>query len=94
MELTKDELINKLKEKYTDIEIDFNSEKPIEITEYTESKRVRTIRFGNSLIPGTMARSLLGLKSTNFTFEIHDDTIVFFVIGYGHGVRNEPNRSR
>ncbi len=86
VEISKDELINKLKEKHSDIQIDFNSENPIQITEYTESGRVRQIKFGNISISGTEARSLLGLKSTNFTFEITGDTVKFMVIGYGHGV--------
>ncbi len=32
------------------------------------------------------ARTLLGLRSTNFNFTIEGDTIKFTVIGYGHGV--------
>ena len=37
-------------------------------------------------LPGTEARALLGLKSTNFSFKIENDNITFSVIGYGHGV--------
>jgi stage II sporulation protein D len=31
-------------------------------------------------------RTLLGLRSANFTIEISKDKIIFKVIGYGHGV--------
>ena len=31
-------------------------------------------------------RTLLGLRSTNFTFQFEGDNIKFNVIGYGHGV--------
>lgn len=86
VEFSREELINKLKSKHSDVEIDFDEENCIQITEYTESKRVRTIKFGNVQIAGTEARSLLGLKSTNFSFEINGDKIKFIVIGYGHGV--------
>lgn len=86
VQLSKDELINKLKTKYSDLKIDFNQENCIEIVSYTESHRVKTIRFGNTEIAGTEARSLLGLKSTNFSFEINGDVIKFKVLGYGHGV--------
>lgn len=86
VELTKEELLNKLKEKYQDIEMDFNDLNSIEIIEYTESGRVRTIKFGNKKIAGTEARTLLGLKSTNFSLNINEDKIKFTVIGYGHGV--------
>ena len=86
VELSKDELINRLKEKYPEIEISFEKNEEIRILEFTESGRVKKIRFGNIEISGTEARTLLGLKSTNFNFEIRDNFVVFFVKGYGHGV--------
>ena len=84
--LSKEELINKMKEKYSDFEIDFNTEECIKILELTSSNRVKTIKIGNKEIAGTEARSILGLKSTNFTFEIDGENIKFSVKGYGHGV--------
>lgn len=86
VEISKEELVNKLKEKHPEIEIDFSTEKPIEILEYTESGRVRTIMFGNTEISGTETRSTFGLRSTNFSFEINNTNVKFFVVGYGHGV--------
>lgn len=83
---TKEELLNKLKEKYEDCEIDYSQENCIQILEYTTSGRVKTIKFGNKEIAGTEARTILGLRSTNFTFTISGDEIIFSVIGYGHGV--------
>lgn len=84
--ISKNELINKLKEKHSEIEIDWNVEECIKVLEYTESGRVKTIKFGNVNIAGTELRSLLELKSTNFSFKIGGDNIIFSVIGYGHGV--------
>ena len=86
VELTKDEFINKIKEKHQDFEINFDDSNSIQILEYTESGRVRTIKLGNIQIAGTEARTLFGLKSTNFSFEIDGDKIKFKVLGYGHGV--------
>lgn len=86
VQLSKQELLNKLKEKYQDCEIDFLQKDCIQILELTTSGRVKTIKFGNKEIAGTEARTILGLKSTNFTFEINDDTVIFTVTGYGHGV--------
>ena len=60
--------------------------KSIQIKEYTESGRVRTIKFGNISIAGTETRTILGLKSTNFVISYQDDKIIFSVTGYGHGV--------
>ena len=42
-------------------------------------------------IAGTEARTLLGLKSTNFTFAIDEQSITFTVTGYGHGVGMSQN---
>lgn len=86
VELSKEEFVNKIMTKHPDFEINFDDANCIEILEYTESGRVRTIRFGNVQIAGTEARTLFGLKSTNFSFEINDDKIKFKVLGYGHGV--------
>jgi len=83
---TREELINKIKETHQEIEIDWNQENAIKVQEYTDSGRVRTIKFGNISIAGTEARTILGLKSTNFVVSFADDKIVFSVTGYGHGV--------
>lgn len=91
VELTREELINQLKEKHTDLEIDFEEQDAIKIVDYTESGRVRTMKFGNTEIAGTEVRTLLGLKSTNFSFAMQGDTIKFTVIGYGHGVGMSQN---
>ena len=84
--LSQDELINKLKEKYNDISIDFSNNDDIKILEYTESTRVKTVKFGNHELSGVETRSLLGLKSTNFEIIRDGDNIKFSVKGYGHGV--------
>lgn len=45
--LSRDELLDKLRQKYSDIEIDFENEESIKVLEHTGSGRVKTIRFGN-----------------------------------------------
>ena len=84
--LSQDELINKLKTKYEDITIDFNNNDDLKILEYTDSGRVKTVKFGNHELSGTETRSLLGLRSTNFEMVKEDENIKFSVKGYGHGV--------
>ena len=86
VKLSKDELIEKLKEKHSDIKIDWKDKDCIKIVEYTDSKRVKIIKFGNIEIAGTEAITLLVLKSTNFSFKIDKDNVIFSVVGYGHGV--------
>lgn len=84
--LSQQELLSKIQAKYQDCTIDFSQKDCIQILDYTTSGRVKTIKFGNKEIAGTEARTLLGLKSTNFTFSITDENITFTVTGYGHGV--------
>ncbi len=84
--LTQEELINKLKAKYSDISIDFSNDEDIKILEYTESTRVKTIKFGNHELSGVETRTLLGLRSTNFEVTKEGNNIKFSVKGYGHGV--------
>ena len=84
--LTNEELKNKLKEKYVDISLDFLNKDDIKILEYTESGRVKTVKFGNYNLSGVETRKIFGLKSTNFEIIKENDNIIFSVKGYGHGV--------
>lgn len=84
--LSKDELIEKLKTKYPDIQIDFENQDDIKILEYTDSNRVKTVKFGNHELSGVETRTILGLKSTNFEIIKQDENIKLSVKGYGHGV--------
>ena len=86
VEFTQEELINKLKTKYSDISIDFSNNEDIKIIDYTESTRVKTVKFGNHQLSGVETRTILGLKSTNFEITKNGDKIKFSVKGYGHGV--------
>ena len=86
MTFTKEELNKKIKEKYQDFSIDYGQGDCIKILEYTSSGRIKTIKIGNKEFAGTEVRTILGLKSTNFTFSIDGENIIFSVIGYGHGV--------
>ena len=84
--LTKNEVIQKLQEYHSDIEMNFENENEIQILENTESGRVKTIKFGNIQITGTETRTIFGLRSANFTVKIEGDNVIFEVLGYGHGV--------
>ncbi len=83
---TKEELLNKLKESYKDIQIDFGNNESIKILELTDGNRVKTIRLGNKELSGVEARRIFGLKSANFNVTIKDEKITFKVTGNGHGV--------
>ena len=83
---TKEEFNNKILAKHSDFTIDYSKEDAIKILEYTESGRIKTIKIGNLNLSGVEVRTLLGLKSANFTVTIDGDNIKFGVTGYGHGV--------
>ena len=83
---TKEEFNNKILAKHSDFTIDYSKEDSIKILEYTESGRIKTIKIGNLNLSGVEVRTLLDLKSANFTVTIDGDNIKFEVTGYGHGV--------
>lgn len=86
VKISKADLLEKLKKEYSDIQINFDENESIKILEYTQSGRVKTVKFGNTEIAGTKVRSVIGLKSTNFSIKIDGDNVIFSVTGYGHGV--------
>ena len=48
--------------------------------------RVRTISINNKVFKGTEIRTLLNLRSTDFTIEEQNDYFIISTKGYGHGV--------
>lgn len=52
----------------------------------TASGRVAGMDVGGVTVAGTRLRSMLGLRSTCFSVETTDTSVVFHVTGYGHGV--------
>ena len=84
--LSKDELVQKMLEKYSKFEIDFKNLECIKIIEYTEGDRVKKIKIGNIELSGVEARNIFGLKSAKFTVQVIEEKIKFSVLGYGHGV--------
>lgn len=83
---TKKEFIENVKKEHEDFKIDFKEKDCIKITKRDESDRVVTVKIGNLNLSGVETRTLLGLRSANFTAEIKEDNILFKVTGYGHGV--------
>ena len=47
---------------------------------------VRTVSVGGVRVKGSSLRSVLGLRSACFEWEVQDGKLVFFVTGFGHGV--------
>ena len=47
---------------------------------------VETVELGGVTVKGSTVRSILGLRSACFEWEVQEGTLVFFVTGFGHGV--------
>lgn len=58
----------------------------IEILSKTVSNRVDKIQIGDKIYSGTKLRSLLGLRSTDFSIKLNENNIEITTKGYGHGV--------
>ncbi|MFR2534701.1 MAG: stage II sporulation protein D [Clostridia bacterium] len=83
---SKQDFIEKIKKKHSDFSIDFSAPDCIKILEYTDGQRVKTIQMGNLQLSGVEVRTLLNLRSANFTVTMEGENIHFKVVGYGHGV--------
>lgn len=57
--LSKDELINKIKQNHTNFEINFDNPDCIKILEHTDSNRVKLIKIGNLNLSGVEVRTLI-----------------------------------
>lgn len=71
---------------HKDFKIDFSKKDCIQVKEYTEGNRVKTIQVGNLSLSGVEMRTLFGLRSANFKITMEKQNIKFEVTGYGHGV--------
>lgn len=58
----------------------------IENIEKTNTGRVKNITINGTTFESSKIRNAFGLKSTSFNIEVKDDTVIFNVNGYGHGV--------
>ena len=58
----------------------------IDAVNYSGSNRVNSIVINNQKFKGTEIRSLLNLRSTDFSIDINENEIAITTKGYGHGV--------
>ncbi len=52
----------------------------------TQGGSVASINICGKTFSGTKLRNIFGLKSANFTVSVTSETVIFDVLGYGHGV--------
>lgn len=75
-----------LKEFYNKLNLEYNDNLNIEITNKTSTGRIKKIKINNKEFTGGYVMSKLGLKSTFFEIIKEDDKIIIKNKGYGHGV--------
>ena len=59
---------------------------PLKVIERSDGHRIKRIQVGGKVLSGREVREKLGLASTQFTWRIKGNTIVFTIYGSGHGV--------
>lgn len=58
----------------------------IKILSLTEGNRVKELKIGEMVLSGREAREYFDLNSSDFTWQIQGDGILFYTKGFGHGV--------
>ena len=71
---------------FNKLDLPYSDEVIINNKELTESGRVKNITINNKEFKGAEVRSLLSLRSTDFTIEQNGKTVTMTTKGYGHGV--------
>jgi len=83
VKMSKSDFIKKFSEKgsvFSD-----NIQNDISITERTKADYVSKIKIGGKVFKGSEVRTILSLRSANFTVSYNDNEIIFTSKGYGHG---------
>lgn len=73
-------------ESYPDLILEGDTRSWFQIASRSPSGYVLSLQAGNLQISGKDLRTLLGLRSTNFTITAQVDSFLFTTKGYGHGV--------
>ena len=86
MEFSAEELKAKFLAAYPEMDFSGSSGTWLQNAVADEAGSVVTVTVGGVEVKGAHVRSVLGLRSACFTWEIEDGNFVFYVTGYGHGV--------
>ncbi|MGN1033943.1 MAG: stage II sporulation protein D [Intestinibacter sp.] len=85
--IDKNTFVDLLKSRYTNISMSKDDlENQVRIIERTTAGSVKIIQIGNKQLNGREMREIFDLNSSNFDIAFVEDTVVFKVKGYGHGV--------
>lgn len=71
---------------YDKLGLEFNKNLDISILNRSSTGRILSIKINNKIFKGTQVYDKLGLRSTDFEFELMGDDVKITTKGYGHGV--------
>lgn len=80
------QMIFSLQEAAGKLSVDVKNLPGMKIIKKDNDGRIAEVSIGGKTISGQDMRMALGLNSTNFSWQIKGDEIIFQVKGYGHGV--------
>lgn len=83
---TADELKARLSGAYADVDLGEDKSKWLCVIDRTTSGTVTSLSAGSKLLTGTELRTVLSLRSANFTVSTDGDNFTIVTKGYGHGV--------
>ena len=86
VEFTAEEFRSKVLERLPEADLSGEMSTWLQNAETDSSGSVVKLDVGGVRIKGATLRSILGLRSACFEWEVQDGKLVFFVVGYGHGV--------
>ncbi len=84
--ISAEEFKKKFLESYPTANLSSSPDQWFKASKRSEAGGVIDVAVGGVRVKGTVIRTMLGLNSTNFTYEPQGDTLVFKTEGYGHGV--------
>ena len=86
VEFGKEDLREKLAAVWPEADLDGGMSEWLRDPKTDSAGSVATLSVGGVTVKGSQLRSVLGLRSACFSWEVQDGTMVFFVTGHGHGV--------
>lgn len=86
VEFSTEELKAKFLAAYPEMDFSGSSSTWLQRAVTDEAGSIVTVNVGGMELKGAHVRSVLGLRSACFTWEIEEGNFVFYVTGYGHGV--------
>lgn len=86
VKITQEDFKAKMLDTYPEMDFSQPPEKWFKASERSEAGGIIEVTVGGVRVKGTWLRQVLGLQSTNFTYSVNGDELIFATTGYGHGV--------